>query len=61
MGDLNGFSAGIGYTFGANRLDLAYSRTEQDTNSFFFDGGVDSAALINRVNTNIALGYTFKF
>lgn len=61
VGDLNGFSAGIGYTFGANRLDLAYSRTEQDTNSFFFDGGVDSAALINRVNTNIALGYTFKF
>ncbi|HKL90839.1 outer membrane protein transport protein [Flagellimonas sp.] len=61
VGDLNGFSAGIGYNFGASRLDLAYSRTEQDTNSYFFDGGIDSAALVNRRNTNIALGYTLKF
>ncbi|MER3317816.1 MAG: outer membrane protein transport protein [Allomuricauda sp.] len=61
VGDLSGFSAGIGYNFGASRLDLAYSRTEQDVNSYFFDGGIDSAALINRINTNIALGYTLKF
>jgi len=61
VGDLNGFSAGIGYNFGASRLDLAYSRTEQDVNSYFFDGGIDSAALINRINSNIALGYTLKF
>ncbi|MCR9226884.1 MAG: outer membrane protein transport protein [Flavobacteriaceae bacterium] len=61
VGDLNGFSAGIGYNFGANRLDLAYSRTEQDVNSYLFDSGIDSAALINQVNTNISLGYTLKF
>ncbi|MDF0706556.1 OmpP1/FadL family transporter [Flagellimonas okinawensis] len=61
IGDLNGFSAGIGYNFGPNRVDLAYSRTEQDVNSYFFDGGIDSAALINRINTNISLGYTLKF
>lgn len=61
VGDLNGFSAGIGYNFGASRLDLAYSRTEQDVNSYLFDGGIDSAALINRINTNISLGYTLKF
>ncbi|WP_318311669.1 OmpP1/FadL family transporter [Flagellimonas crocea] len=61
MSDLNGFSAGIGYNFGASRLDLAYSRTEQDINSYFFDGGIDSAALVNRINTNVSLGYTLKF
>lgn len=61
IGDLNGFSAGIGYNFGANRLDLAYSRTEQDINSYFFDSGTNNAALINRINTNISLGYTLKF
>ena len=61
VGDLNGFSAGIGYNFGASRLDLAYSRTEQDVNSYLFDGGVDNAALINRININISLGYTLKF
>lgn len=61
VGDLTGFSAGIGYNFGASRIDLAYSRTERDTNSYFFDGGINSAALVNRINTNVALGYTVKF
>ncbi|MCK0160191.1 OmpP1/FadL family transporter [Allomuricauda sp. F6463D] len=61
VGDLNGYSAGIGYNFGANRLDLSYSRSEQDVNTYFFDGGIDNAAFINRINTNIALGYTLKF
>ena len=61
IGDLNGFSGGIGYSFGGSRLDLAYSRTEQDVNAFFFDSGIDNAAMINRINTNITLGYTIKF
>ena len=61
IGDLNGFSAGIGYNFGGSRLDLAFSRTEQDVNSYFFDGGIDSAALVNQINTNISLGYVIKF
>lgn len=61
VGDLNGFSGGIGYSFGGSRLDLAFSRTEQDVNAFFFDSGINSAAMVNRINTNISLGYTFKF
>ena len=61
IGDLNGYSAGIGYNFGGSRLDLAFSRTEQDVNSYFFDGGIDTSALVNQVNTNISLGYTLKF
>ena len=61
IGDLEGFSAGIGYDFGGSRLDVAYSRTEQDVNEFFFDAGADNAALVNRVNSNIVLSYTLKF
>lgn len=61
IGDLNGFSGGIGYSFGGSRLDLAFSRTEQDVNTFLFDSGINSAAMINRINTNISLGYTVKF
>ncbi|MEW2923193.1 aromatic hydrocarbon degradation protein [Muricauda sp. ANG21] len=61
VGDLNGFSGGIGYSFGGSRLDLAFSRTEQDVNAFFFDSGINSAAMVNRINTNISLGYTIKF
>ncbi|WP_418500514.1 outer membrane protein transport protein [Flagellimonas sp.] len=61
VGDLNGFSAGIGYDFGGSRLDLAYSRSEQDVNTYLFDSGIDNAAMVNRINTNISLGYTMKF
>ncbi|RIV46944.1 OmpP1/FadL family transporter [Flagellimonas pelagia] len=61
VGDLNGFSAGIGHNFGGSRLDLAFSRTEQDVNSYFFDAGIDNAAMVNQINTNISLGYSVKF
>src|SRR5690606_4551255 len=37
IGDLNGYSAGIGYDFGGSRLDLGYSRSEQDINTYLFD------------------------
>nr|WP_299486199.1 aromatic hydrocarbon degradation protein [uncultured Allomuricauda sp.] len=61
IGDLNGYSGGIGYNFGGSRLDLAFSRTEQDVNTLLFDSGINSTAMINRINTNITLGYTLKF
>ncbi|RNC89391.1 MAG: aromatic hydrocarbon degradation protein [Allomuricauda sp.] len=61
VGDLEGYSGGIGYSFGGSRLDLAVSRTERDVNELFYDSGIASAADVNRINTNITLGYTFKF
>lgn len=61
VGDLNGFSGGVGYTFGVSSLDLALSRTEQDITTFFLDSGIDNAALVNQINTNVALSYTLKF
>lgn len=61
IGDLEGYSAGIGYNFGGSRLDLAYSRTEQDVNEFFFDAGATNTTSINRINTNLILSYTLKF
>lgn len=61
IGDLNGYSAGIGYDFGGSRLDLGYSRTEQDIGTFLFDSGIDNAALLDRVNSHVTLGYTVRF
>lgn len=61
IGDLNGFSAGLGYHFGPNRLDLAFSRSERDMDETLFDTGFDTPARINAVNTNITLGYTLNF
>lgn len=61
IGDLTGYSGGIGYDFGGSRLDLAVSRTERDTDERFFDSGIDNSALVNRTNTNVTLSYTLKF
>lgn len=61
IGDLEGFSGGIGYDFGGSKLDLAFSRTEQDVNELFFESGANNNALVNRINTNLILSYTLKF
>lgn len=61
IGDLTGYSGGIGYNFGGSRLDLAVNRTEQDINTLLFESGINSSAIINRINTNVTLGYTLKF
>ncbi|MEO0570356.1 MAG: aromatic hydrocarbon degradation protein [Bacteroidota bacterium] len=61
IGDLEGFSGGIGYDFGGSRLDLAFSRTEQDVNELFFEAGANNSALVNRINTNLVLSYILKF
>jgi hypothetical protein len=58
--DLDGYSAGIGFAFGASRLDFAYSRSEQTTSVNLFDIGLTSAS-INRVNSNYTLTYTLNF
>jgi outer membrane protein transport protein (OMPP1/FadL/TodX)/uncharacterized protein UPF0164 len=61
IGDLTGYSGGIGYSFGGNRLDLAINRTEQDFNMQLFDTGVTTPALINKINTSVSVGYTMNF
>ncbi len=61
IGDLTGFSGGIGYNFGPSRLDLAFARTERDVNELLFTSGLNSTVDINQINTNVTLGYSFKF
>jgi lipoprotein-anchoring transpeptidase ErfK/SrfK len=63
-GDLNSFSAGIGYTFGSSRLDLSYSRTSQSYKTFLVDtvGPSDyQAADIKNVNNFVSLTYNINF
>lgn len=61
IGDLTGYSGGIGYNFGGNRLDLSLNKSEQTINKQLFDSGLTSAALINNINTNITISYTMNF
>ena len=62
IGDLERISGGIGYSFGANRIDVAYSRAQQDRNELFFDSGIiGNNTDISIVNTNVSIAYTLKF
>ena len=61
VGDLNGFSAGIGYNFGGSRLDFTYSRSERDGNVQLADVGLTTPASLNAAMNNYSFGYTINF
>jgi len=61
IGDLKGFSGGLGINFGNNRLDLSLNRTEQQVSESLFDTGITTPAVVDRINTNVSLGYTMNF
>ena len=51
MGDLTGFSLGLGYDFGNTRLDIAYARDMQDVNPQFYDGAFTNTAYIDHTTS----------
>ena len=61
IGDLTGYSAGIGYNFSRSRLDFAFGSSKQNIDRRLFDTGITTAAKINAINTNITVGYTINF
>lgn len=60
VGDLEGYSLGIGYNFGSMSFDLAYDRSEQANNPQLFQAGLVDRANINNVNSNVTFSLTFK-
>lgn len=59
MGDLRGYSGGLGYTFGNSRIDLAYSYYNRWVTANLFDGnGFANTARVNSDNNNVTLSYT---
>ena len=60
LGDLTGFSLGLGYDFGRSKLDIAYDRSQQDRNQSLFTTGLTSAANIDNINTTVVATYTIK-
>lgn len=62
MGDLTGFSLGLGYNFGSFRLDAAYNRTEQERNNQLFQGSAfTNAVSVNSINNFFILTTSFIF
>ncbi|MBF6609281.1 MAG: transporter [Flavobacterium sp.] len=60
IGDLTGYSAGLGYNFGNTRLDLAYSFAERDMDQRFLTSGMTDAARINSEFHNVSLSLLFQ-
>ncbi|HEA30519.1 MAG TPA: transporter [Leeuwenhoekiella sp.] len=60
QGDLTSFSAGLGYSFGAARLDIAYSRASQEMNARLYEGDFTNTAFIDQVNSNLTATLSFR-
>jgi long-subunit fatty acid transport protein len=60
MGDLNGFSLGLGYRWGNTILDVSYSRSEQEYSQQLFDTGLTTTGMINRTLNNVVLTLGFN-
>lgn len=60
MGDLTGYSAGIGYNFGNTKLDLSYSYSERESQQGFFSQGFTDGAEIKSVNNNVSVTVIFE-
>lgn len=61
MGDLTGYSGGIGYNFGESKLDLSYSNDHRNYNQSFISSGMTDAARIRQINNNITVTYSINF
>jgi len=60
VGDLNGFSGGIGYNFGPVKLDLSYSYSQRDSEQPFFNQGFTDSANINSTTNNFSMTLLFE-
>lgn len=58
MGDLTGYSGGIGFTFNNSRFDLAYSWSQREMDVQFFNAGLIDPARVKSTNNDITLSYT---
>ena len=60
VGDLNGFSLGLGYNFGNTKLDLTYDESERSFETPLYNFGLVETATIDRKNSNITLSLSFN-
>jgi len=60
VGDLTGYSAGLGYSFGSTKVDLAYAYAERDSQNSFFSQGLTDGAKINSINNHVSLTLLFE-
>lgn len=60
VGDLTGYSGGLGYNFGSVLLDLAFSQSQRETQQGFFSRGLTDPAMIKTINNTISVTLLFE-
>lgn len=60
IGDLTSYSGGLGYNFGATKIDVAYSYLERKSNQGFFATGFTDGANISSKLNNVTLTLLFE-
>ncbi len=60
VGDLTGYSFGIGYNFGNTKLDITYDQSNRTSETPLYNAGLTDAALIDRTNSNVTLSLSFN-
>ncbi|MGB3774715.1 MAG: transporter [Leeuwenhoekiella sp.] len=60
LGNQQRFSAGLGYSFGNARLDIAYSHSSQEMNPRFYEGDFSNTAYIDQNLNNFTATISFK-
>ena len=59
VGELTGYSAGLGYNFGNIKLDLAYTNSQREENPQLFDVGLTDTYSLNRDLSSVVLSLSF--
>ena len=60
IGDLTGYSGGLGYNFGSTKADLSYAYAKRDSQQGFFSQGLTDGAKINTINNTVSLTLLFE-
>lgn len=60
IGDLTGYSGGLGYNFGDTKVDLSYSYAKRFYDNAFFTQGLTDYARIESVTSNVSLTVLFE-
>ncbi|WP_242094969.1 OmpP1/FadL family transporter [Aestuariivivens sediminicola] len=60
VGDLDGFSLGLGYSFGNTKLDITFDQSNRSFETSMYNVGLTDPVSIDRTNSNIALSLSFN-
>jgi hypothetical protein len=60
VGDLNGFSLGLGYNFGNTKLDITFDQAKRSYQTQLYNVGLIDTVDIDKVNSNLTLSLSFN-